>query len=236
MPRSYSLPVRDRLRDSAFAARLAERGLAVLTYDKRGVGKSAGFYEDENNVSATNLELLAADAQAALAVFRADIRWRSVPHGYVGYSQAGWVLPMALARDPSPPAFFVLLSGPMCTTSEQLHFQRFAESRAYDPARWTEDDIQREMRGVRVRTDDVDPAAFLRDSAVPGLWLFGGRDVYVPVQLSIQRIRELDGRSPAQLAYRVYAGSGHDLTDARERDAFEDLVEFIAQRAGAGSR
>ena len=52
------------------ATRLASRGLVVLTYDKRGVGKSGGVYAGPevgtNNVDATNLDLLATDASAAV--------------------------------------------------------------------------------------------------------------------------------------------------------------------------
>ena len=223
-------------RNIAIGERLAERGIVVLTYDKRGVGRSGGRYEDENNVSATNLAVLAADARAALAALQDDARWRGLPQGYVGYSQAGWVIPIALSGAGAEPDFIALLSGPVCSTSEQLHYQRFTESRSYDPSRWTEEDVEREMSTVRLRQDDVDPTGFLRGSAVSGLWLFGGRDVYVPVQLSTQRLQQLIGSGSANLEYRVFDGSGHDLTGPQERDAFEALVQWIGRRADGASR
>ena len=56
-------------RMNGFAKRLAARGIAVLTYDKRGVGTSGGIYAGPevgtNNVDSMNLSLLAKDASAA---------------------------------------------------------------------------------------------------------------------------------------------------------------------------
>ena len=52
-----------------FATLLANNGIAVLTYDKRGVGESGGVYAGPevgtNNVDSTNLNLLSLDASAA---------------------------------------------------------------------------------------------------------------------------------------------------------------------------
>ena len=59
-------------RNLGFATAFAERGIAALTYDKRGVGQSGGVYAGQevgtNNVSRDNLELLSLDAAAALRV------------------------------------------------------------------------------------------------------------------------------------------------------------------------
>jgi fermentation-respiration switch protein FrsA (DUF1100 family) len=61
-------------RETEFARRLAEKGIAVLTYDKRGVGESGGVYVGPsvgtNNIDTANLNLLAQDADAAVKIFR----------------------------------------------------------------------------------------------------------------------------------------------------------------------
>src|SRR5262245_40886489 len=49
-------------RMTGFGNVLAGDGFAVLTYDKRGVGKSGGTYEGTYNISRDNLHLLADDA------------------------------------------------------------------------------------------------------------------------------------------------------------------------------
>jgi len=61
-------------REMDFAKRLAKEGIAVLTYDKRGVGESGGLYVGPsvgtNNIDTTNLNLLSSDANEAVKIFR----------------------------------------------------------------------------------------------------------------------------------------------------------------------
>lgn len=55
---------------SAFALSMAQQGITVFTYDKRGVGASGGIYAGPevgtNNIDSSNLQLLASDANAAV--------------------------------------------------------------------------------------------------------------------------------------------------------------------------
>ena len=57
-------------RMAKLAELLAKNDLLVLTYDKRGVGKSGGVYAGPqvgtNNISVDNLTLLVKDASAAV--------------------------------------------------------------------------------------------------------------------------------------------------------------------------
>lgn len=77
-----------------FARFLVRRGLAVLGYDKRGVGGSTGDW----NVA--SFDDLAGDAVAAFAYLktRNDIDAKRI--GLLGVSQAGWVMPIAAVRAP----------------------------------------------------------------------------------------------------------------------------------------
>ena len=60
-------------REMDFAKRLAKEGIAVFTYDKRGVGESGGVYVGPsvgtNNIDPANLNLLAQDANAAVKTY-----------------------------------------------------------------------------------------------------------------------------------------------------------------------
>jgi uncharacterized protein len=82
---------------------LAQRGVALLTYDKRGVGESGGIYAGQqvgtNNVSLENLSLLANDAAAALQSIQRAKALRGVPLGFIGGSQAGWIIPLAALKN-----------------------------------------------------------------------------------------------------------------------------------------
>lgn len=84
---------------------LNRAGMAVLRYDKRGVGGSTGSY-----ASATSDDF-AGDARAALAYLRtrADVDSRHL--GLLGHSEGGVIAPQIAADDPAV-AFVVLLAGP----------------------------------------------------------------------------------------------------------------------------
>jgi pimeloyl-ACP methyl ester carboxylesterase len=86
----------------AHAERLRQAGIAVLTYDKRGVGGSTGTWRTES------LADYAADALAGLAVLRGLPEVDSTRVGIVAHSQGGWVALQVAARQPVP--FLVLVS------------------------------------------------------------------------------------------------------------------------------
>lgn len=98
---------------------LVRRGMAVLAYDKRGVGESTG---DWNTASFTDL---AGDAKSAVEYLktRSDIEPEQI--GLLGVSQAGWVMPLAAVGIPDL-AFLISISGPGVPGSETTidHAQR----------------------------------------------------------------------------------------------------------------
>ena len=79
--------------------RLAALGLAVLAYDKRGVGRSTGEYSNvgvENSVRM--FDLLASDAIAAVQALKRRRDIDSTRIGLVGFSQGGWIAPLAASQ------------------------------------------------------------------------------------------------------------------------------------------
>ncbi|HTX50874.1 MAG TPA: alpha/beta fold hydrolase [Caulobacteraceae bacterium] len=87
------------------ADHLTRRGIAVLRYDKRGVGQSTGDY-----AKATTQDF-ADDAESAVAYLRSrpEIDARRV--GIIGHSEGGEIAPMVAVRDPRL-AFIVMMAGP----------------------------------------------------------------------------------------------------------------------------
>jgi uncharacterized protein len=87
-----------------FARFLIRHGMAVLGYDKRGVGGSTG---DWNTAS---FDDLAGDVVAAVEYLktRPDIDSRQI--GLLGVSQAGWIMPLAAVRA-TDIAFLISVSG-----------------------------------------------------------------------------------------------------------------------------
>lgn len=87
-----------------FARFLVRHGVAVLAYDKRGVGASSGDWK------LASIEDLAGDVVAAFDHLktRPDIDRRKV--GLLGVSQAGWIMPVAAVRAKDI-AFLISVSG-----------------------------------------------------------------------------------------------------------------------------
>lgn len=212
-------------RYTALARLMALNGVAALTYDKRGVGQSQGRYEGEQNVSAANLRLLGTDAAAAMAALRGLAGLEHLPRGYVGFSQAGWVIPFALSGSPAVD-FVGFWSGPACSVSEQLTYQRFSESRGLDRARMSDAEIGAVLSKVPYRTDDVDPLTILK-TTVPVRWVFGGRDPYVPVTLSTQRLQARIEAGQRNWSFEVFPGEGHDLPESGQQATFTAMIAWI---------
>ena len=184
-------------RMTALSDELAGQGIATLTYDKRGVGKSGGVYAGPevgtNNISAENLSLLASDAAAAVKeLVRRLPSDTPVPVGLMGGSQAGWIIPIAALRS-SDAKFMVIWSGPIVTAREQLRFQFYTDAKTDFWDNHTEAEAREHIKSDPDRFEfvDTDPLESLRKLSIPALWLFGGRDPNVPVRLSIERLHPL---------------------------------------------
>ena len=95
---------------------LNRRGIAVLRYDKRGIGASTGDF------ATANLTDFAADAESALAFLKS--RPGIVPDriGLVGHSEGGVLAPMIAVRNPSA-RFVVLMAGPGMRLGRLLRLQ-----------------------------------------------------------------------------------------------------------------
>lgn len=87
------------------ADHLTRQGIAVLRYDKRGIGKSSGVYD-----GATTIDF-ASDAEAAVRFLRGRPEVARDHIGIVGHSEGGLIAPMVASRDPAL-GFIVLLAGP----------------------------------------------------------------------------------------------------------------------------
>lgn len=96
-----------------WATTLVASGFACLVVDKRGVGASGGEY-----VEAPRIDAAAGDVLAWLKVLSGQKAVRQDAIGLLGWSQAGWVAPLAASDSPNV-AFLVLISGPGVSPLEQ---------------------------------------------------------------------------------------------------------------------
>ena len=108
----------------AWAAAFRAAGIAALVFDKRGAGESEGEY-----VEAPDLSVPAEDLMAWVRRLRtrADVAPDRV--GVLGWSQGGWVGPLAASRM-SDIAFVVSISGPGVSPLAQNIFDKTNQFRA----------------------------------------------------------------------------------------------------------
>ena len=100
------------------ADHLTRNGIAVLRYDDRGVGKSAGKHD-----SATSADF-ATDAFAAVTYLRGRKEIDSKRIGVMGHSEGGLIAPIVAAEHPEEVAFIVLLAGPGVPGDEVVQLQQ----------------------------------------------------------------------------------------------------------------
>jgi len=201
----------EQARDVKLAERFAREGIAALVYDKRGVGKSGGKYEGDQNVSEKNIALLADDANAALQKLASHASLKAIPVGFAGISQAGWIAPVA-AEKSDLAKFLVMWSGPVGKVSEEDIYSKYTADKD-SPIAPGYDEALRARKQKYIWPDflgkDTDSSENLKKLSIPGLWLFSDNDGSIPVGLSIERLQQLrkDGHA---FDYVLFSGHGHN--------------------------
>lgn len=98
---------------------LTKKGIAVLRYDKRGVGESTGDYNSSNSFD------FAKDVNAAIdyLLTRKEIKKNQI--GLIGHSEGGLIAPI-VASQSSKVAFIISLAGPSLSGDKILLSQQKA--------------------------------------------------------------------------------------------------------------
>jgi len=218
-------------RMTEFAIMLANNGIAVFTYDKRGVGESGGIYAGPevgtNNVDAANLNLLSLDASAAVDVLSKYLSNRKIPVGLTGGSQAGWIIPLAAEKNKKV-QFMAIFSGALITVKQQLRFQFYTNGNSKFWDTHTEEDARKHTMTDpdRYEFTDVDPMPTLSKLSIPGLWIFGGKDIQVPVNLSIEHLDTLKSKGK-RYEYQLFPALGHNTAFSDDEKPVKEMIAWM---------
>ncbi|TMD58604.1 MAG: hypothetical protein E6I87_11875 [Chloroflexi bacterium] len=201
---------------------LVESGVAVFSYDKRGVGESEGSCCPGDN---GHFNLLSADVVGAVSALfsRSDVRKDEI--GLVGASQAGWIAPKAAVAS-SHVAFVALASATPVSERQTNLYERLARG---DEGQLTKQEISRRLAAAG--PSGFDPVPYLKQMKVPSLWLFGTEDDRIPVEESLRILDQLRSEKTDVSTY-TFAGAGHGLLDTPPSDprAPAILLDWIAKR------
>ena len=189
-------------------ALLVQNGVAVLAYDKRGIGQSSGSYPGESPTAGA-IDVLARDAAAASRFLRAQPEIDPARVGLAGHSQAGWIAPLAGSRDPGI-RFLVIFSGPAVTADENDLYQDLT-GQGEQPAVQTDAEIDAQVlaRGP----GGVDPIPWIRRLRVPVLWVYGGRDRHIPPRLSARRLEPIAREAGRDFTIADFPKANHALVE-----------------------
>lgn len=181
--------------DMGFYLRSAlEMGLAAVAYDKRGIGESGGTYWAWNLAdSDIHIHELSRDAAAVQRWLSDRPEVDATRVGYMGGSQAGWIMPQA-ASDTGTASFIIAGAGtPLAAGPEDAHEQIIMSGGTIAQA----DEEISSYNGFM----GYDPHPILEALDIPMLWIFGTADWVIPTFPSIARIE----------AYRAAGQQNHDL-------------------------
>ena len=208
--------------------RLLALGIAVLAYDKRGVGESTGEYDNVGvRTSPERMPLLGRDALAALRALEARPGFDRGRLGFVGISQAGWIIPSAMADARSGEVrFAVILSGPAGSVG-----QEDAYSQATGDGIRPHENLTTTQVDARVDAYDGPPGfdnlPSLRTIHTPMLWLLGEADESIPVRHTLRNLQALV-RAGAPIAIRTFPGADHALfTPSGPAPFWADVREWL---------
>jgi hypothetical protein len=183
-------------------------GVAVLSYDKRGIGQSGGTWPGEG-ASERNIGVYAADARAAVRFLAAQREVDRTRVGLSGMSQAGWIMPLAASREPLV-RFLVLLVSPTVTQGESDAWGH-GIGQGSGPSK-PETEVKQDVR--RGGRSGFDPLPAIRALKVPALWLWGGTDQHMPTWLSVERLAPVAAEPGRDFTYEVFPGANHFLLPA----------------------
>ncbi len=234
---------------------LLRAGIAVCSFDKRGVGGSAGHWQDAGIVEQAD------DLLAALSVFESNSP-PGLPLGLFGHSQGGWVVVEATGRG-APVAFVITNSGGAVSPARQERYsltrkltggQEAKALAAYDAVvavmrecptldsgveqLEAADVPYRELPGLEFMFEDeaiwglcakifnYDPAQALSRIAVPVLALFGAADNLTPAEESVVALRA--AVHPELLQVEVFPEGDHRLYHGEPPRFVDGYLERIS--------
>jgi dienelactone hydrolase len=185
-------------------------GFAVFAYDKRGVGRSGGQYSGIGPRNSDSMfDLLAADAVAGVEFLKARRQIDRSRIGLFGYSQAGWIAPLAAARS-SDVRFVILVSGPAVTVGEENAYSDLAGADPGSRQGLSDAEIEREFAAFD-GSHGYDPEPAIRSMSAPSLWLLGAKDRSIPVRRTVANLERIRSETGRPISIHVFPEGDHSL-------------------------
>ena len=208
---------RDNFGNKVMAHYMISRGFAVLNYDKRGVGDSDGIYQEA--ASTSNLQKIAEDAIAGAEYLASRPEIDAKRIGLIGFSQAGWVIPLAASQSEAI-SHIVVLSGPVESTLQEDVFSSYTNDGDTATTNYDDAKITQQLRDMK--PGGFDPIPVIAGLNQPGLWLWGSVDKSVPVTFSAENLQTLIDTGKNNFSYEIFPNGDHNLNES-PRGLFDEI-------------
>lgn len=213
-----------RFSNRGHADALVAAGIAVLRYDKRGVGESGGFY---SGVGVDNgdfmFDLLADDAIAGVEVLRSQTNIISNQVGLLGVSQGGWIVPLAATRTENI-AFATLIVGPAVSIGLENFYSHLTNENIGTMSEERINELSEEL-ATYTGPHGFDPRSSLETMTQPGLWVLGGLDESIPTRETVEILEQVRDEFSKDFTIHVYPTATHGLRDAFTGASFPYMTE-----------
>jgi dienelactone hydrolase len=179
-----------------------------------------------------SVEELATDTLSAIEYVKNQELFEYSAIGVIGFSQGGWIAPVAAANSDDV-SFVVSMSGSAVTADETLVYQETNNIAAYTYtfiaklfAPISASNLKQNERLSALYP--FDPVPYWKKVHVPVFFAYGDNDPWVPVNASINRLKE---NNLAHFNVKTYPGGMHGIIDTKTHEMsgeyLHDLVRFI---------
>ena len=187
------------------SAFMASQGVAILTYDKRGAGESEGTYVE--SASERNLNLMAQDAIAGVKYLKSRPEINGEQIGLTGFSQAGWVIPLAASQSEDI-SYFIILSSPVTSVGHEDIYSSYTND-GESTNNYSQEEISKRLADAPHSGFDSTPIIAELDQ--PGLWIWGDQDKSLPFFESENNLKEIIAHGESNFSYFVLPYADHNL-------------------------
>lgn len=192
---------------------LPSNGYATLLYDKRGYGLSGG--NDSPPLLSgypSYFDRLSDDQLACFDFLSSHASVDSAKLGFIGYSQSGWLNPLAASKS-SRVKFFVNIVGPTVSLGQEVYYSALTGGAncGNKTSSMSDEEIMQayaEYNGEHY----FDPIDILLDLEIPAFWVLGSKDYSIPVFDVIKDIDSLRSLGK-DYSYNVIDRANHCLRD-----------------------
>lgn len=195
-------------------------GMAVLAFDKRGVGASGGTYESFSVArSKAWFNLLASDVLACVNWIKEKPELRKVKLGLLGGSQAGWIMPLAASKSKAID-FMIIGEGVAVSAGEEHYFSQLTGDG--DESGITIAKAHKKLQHFDGEKG-FDPRNILKQLETDALWFLGTNDPVIPVDATIEELHHLN---KSNIKVVILPHGDHNFLNTQTNERY-DLLSYI---------